>query len=353
MTEQPQFRTAFRGYEPADVDSTIAQLRRALENGNAELGRVTVDAENARARASESTAAHRAATQRIAELEQQLATAGRPSYEELGQTVGRILTLAEKEAKELRDKAKADADALVTSATAQAEATRDKAAREASDKASAAKAEAARLLEDARRKADEIVDHADRESTARLEEAEAVYENQRQRATAAAADFEKTLAGRRQAAAAEFEQQTAAHGQQLAASTARRDAAEAEASHMLEQANQQARAQLSAAQEEANRLVTAARAQADRIRTDSSRELAAATQRRDAITAQLTNVRQMLATLGQGAGAALSLDVLPDALPAPKDADADAEPAADPRDAVEAIDDIEADALAREPVATK
>jgi len=36
---------------------------------------------------------------------------------------------------------------------------------------------------------------------------------------------------------------------------------------------------------------------ADRIRSESERELSAATQRRNAINAQLTNVRQMLATL--------------------------------------------------------
>jgi len=346
MTDQPQFRTAFRGYEPADVDSTIAHLRKAVENGNAELGRVTVEAENARMRASEAQAAHRTAAQRIAELEAQLATVGRPTYEELGQTIGRILTLAEQEAKDLRSKAKADAAALLASATAQAEALGDKSAREASERLSSSNAEGARILEDAKRKADEIIDHADRESTARLEEAEAVYEHQRQRATAAAADFEQTLAGRRDAAAAEFEQQLTAHGQQLAASTARRDAAETEAAKLLEQATQQARAQLSAAQEEANRLVSAARAQADRIRTDSSRELAAATQRRDAITAQLTNVRQMLSTLGQGAGAALSLDLIPEVVPAAESSDATDEPTADSAASAEAV-------VVEEPAASK
>jgi hypothetical protein len=43
------------------------------------------------------------------------------------------------------------------------------------------------------------------------------------------------------------------------------------------------------------------------LREESERELAASTAQRDAITSQLANVRQMLATLGGGA---------PDALPA-------------------------------------
>ena len=48
----------------------------------------------------------------------------------------------------------------------------------------------------------------------------------------------------------------------------------------------------------AHTLVSEAKTKADRIRGDSERELAAATQRRDSINAQLSNVRQMLAALG-------------------------------------------------------
>nr|WP_284289414.1 hypothetical protein [Angustibacter aerolatus] len=49
-----------------------------------------------------------------------------------------------------------------------------------------------------------LLDDADREATARREEAEAVYEHQRARAAQAAADFETTLAQRRQRAEADF-----------------------------------------------------------------------------------------------------------------------------------------------------
>ena len=44
-------------------------------------------------------------------------------------------------------------------------------------------------------------------------------------------------------------------------------------------------------------MVSEARTSADRVRAESERELAAAAQRRDSINAQLSNVRQMLATL--------------------------------------------------------
>ena len=52
----------------------------------------------------------------------------------------------------------------------------------------------------------------------------------------------------------------------------------------------------------ADALVGEARATADRIRADTDRELAAATQRRDSINQQLVNVRQMLATLSGASG---------------------------------------------------
>ena len=54
------------------------------------------------------------------------------------------------------------------------------------------------------------------------------------------------------------------------------------------------------AERQAASIVGEARAQVARIRADSDRELAAASQRRDSINAQLTNVRQMLATLTGG-----------------------------------------------------
>jgi hypothetical protein len=55
-------------------------------------------------------------------------------------------------------------------------------------------------------------------------------------------------------------------------------------------------------------LVKEARSTADRVRADSDRELAAASQRRDSINAQLSNVRQMLQTLSGAAIAAPALD---------------------------------------------
>lgn len=299
MTES-QFRTAFRGYDPADVDPVMTRLRKSVAESNEEVGRVNVALADARSELESLRARHAETEQRVAALTEQLDTAGRPSYAELGATVGKILTLAEEEAAGLKGAATAEAERVTSEARAAADDLASQARRDADELGSSSKAEAARILEDAKRKADDIIDHADRESSARREEAEAVYEHARQRATEAAADFEQTLAGRRGEATRDFEALLATHQAQLAESTARRDAAEAEATQLLEDAQRKSRALLDAAQAEATGLVSSARATADRVRSDSERELAAAAQRRDSITAQLSNVRQMLATLGQG-----------------------------------------------------
>ncbi|HEX5771903.1 MAG TPA: hypothetical protein VFY11_13155, partial [Nocardioidaceae bacterium] len=47
---------------------------------------------------------------------------------------------------------------------------------------------------------------------------------------------------------------------------------------------------------------------AARVRSESERELSAATQRRDSINAQLSNVRQMLATLTGGSAVGMLAD---------------------------------------------
>ena len=129
------------------------------------------------------------------------------------------------------------------------------------------------------------------------QEAEAIFEQQRADAAQAAADFETTLAERRERTAAEFRQQQAATQAQLDDLAQQVESARAAAQKEQESAEAQARRTLVEAEERAESIVREARAAADRVRSDSDRELAAATQRRDSINAQLTNVRQMLATL--------------------------------------------------------
>ena len=93
--------------------------------------------------------------------------------------------------------------------------------------------------------------------------------------------------------AAQFE---TARGQ-LDAAQAHLEQTRNEAQRIRGDAELGARRQVEDAQKDAAEIVAQARAHADRISAETERELAAATQRRDSINAQLANVRQMLATL--------------------------------------------------------
>jgi DivIVA domain-containing protein len=302
MTQQnAAFRTVMRGYEPAEVDRALADLHKALDQARAEAGDSSVAATKLTSQIAQLQEQANGYRTRIAALEQEQKETVAPSFTDLGARIGKMLKLAEDEAADLRAKAKAEAEKLVAEAEAAAEQTRTAADRYAADVTSRTDAESTRTLEAAKRQSDEIMDYADREATARREEAEAVYEHQRARAAAAAADFEKTLAERRDKAGEEFATQMQTNEQAIALAQERQAAIEAEADRTLTEAKAQAEAHLKSARDEAAQHVDSARLAAEKIRRESERELQAATSRRDAITAQLTNVRQMLATLGGAA----------------------------------------------------
>ena len=152
-------------------------------------------------------------------------------------------------------------------------------------------------MEDARKAADEHRDSAERDASVRLQEAEAVYEEQRARAAKAAADFETTLAGRRSAAEDEFTQKMGEAQGRLDEMSDLAERTRLDAEGTRAQAAKEAGRLTEDAHEAAAQIISEAKATAERIRSDSERELAAATQRRDSINSQLANVRQMLATL--------------------------------------------------------
>ena len=142
---------------------------------------------------------------------------------------------------------------------------------------------------------------ADTQAAATREEASGHLESVRARAAQAAADFETALAKRRQKAEADHMARTTAAERELAETVARTDQLRAEAEKMRADAERRSQEMLAAAQRESGELVAEARAQADRTRRESERELASLSKRRDAITDQLRNVREMLSTLTGGA----------------------------------------------------
>lgn len=277
MNEQTPLPSAWRGYQRAEVDRRLGDLSRAVAERDGQLQ------------------ALRAAARTVEEQAPVARSIGVPDFTELGERIGQMLTLAAQEAETIRDQARADAAATLADAQAQAGAR----------------------LED-----------ADREAAARRQEAAAVFERQAARAAAAAAELEATLAARREQADGDHQALLDKQQRALAAVQERADSLTSDASRALGEAKAEATTLLEKARAEARGVLTAARDQAERIKRDSERELAAAIERRDAITAQLGNVRQMLGTLGGGAAIGALLDGAPEQVQANEPAVA--EPVSEP-----------------------
>lgn len=302
------FRSVLRGYDPAQVDQHVHELAQAAAAARQETAQRTIEVTKLEAAHDQLRNEVERHVQRARKLEEEQMKASAPTYATLGDRIGSILTLADKEASELRTRAQADAANHHALADESALATRQEADRYAAEMRSAAEAEAARFMEDAKRQADSVLDDADREAMARREEAEAVYERSRAKSATAAVDFETTLAARRDSSALEFAAEVTAAEQQLATVRLQSEQTRIESEQSQQEAATRSEQQLEQAMNHAHTLVAEAKTKAERIRGDSERELAAATQRRDSINAQLSNVRQMLSALG-GAVVGNALDL--------------------------------------------
>src|SRR4051812_16719496 len=148
-----------RGYDPAEVDRRLDELTSAVTS-------LTQQRDGLATRVQE---LHDAAS----------GAAEPPGFEHLGSRVGQILALADEEANELRERARAEAEAHTTGAHESTAQLREEADQYAVRTRSEAEARAARIEEEARKAADDHRDGAERDASARLQEAEAVYEEQR------------------------------------------------------------------------------------------------------------------------------------------------------------------------------
>jgi len=292
------FRSVLRGYDPAQVDQHVHELAQAAAAARKEAAERTIEVRKLEAAHGQLRNEVERHVQRARTLEEEQMKASAPTYATLGERIGSILTLADEEASDMRARAQSDAANHHALADESALATRGEADLYATEMRSAAEANAARFMEDAKQQADSVLDDADRQAMARREEAEAVYERSRAKSATAAVDFETTLAARRDSSALEFAAEVTAAEQQLATVRLQSEQARAESEQSQQEAASRSEQQLEQAMNHARTLVAEAKTKAERIRGDSERELAAATQRRDSINAQLSNVRQMLAALG-------------------------------------------------------
>ncbi len=281
---QPSFRLVRRGYEPTEVDQRITELMKQAGANQQRIVELTT-------RMRELEAAQALAVEQVPN------PPAAPTFTDLGARVGQILALADEEAAEIRGNAKADFDERLREAEQTAERVRAEADNYALKRRQSADEEAKALVDAAHRRSDELLEETKREAETRRAEADALYEGQQAKAAQAAADFETTLAERRDRVEQEFAVQFETTRGQLDEAQAHLEETRNEAQRIRNDAEIGARRQVEDAQAEASEIIAQARAHADRIAAESDRALAAATQRRDSINAQLANVRQMLATL--------------------------------------------------------
>lgn len=280
-TADEAFDIVLRGYERKQVDDHLGRLN------------------------SERVAAAQrinALERRVEELHFELQNAQKqgdaePSYAGLGARVEKILRLAEEEAQDLKVEAQASAEKDRKAAEAAAGQVRTQADEDARARREQTRQEAAKLLEEARKEAAQVRAEAANEAAAKRDEAEGILEAARAKAAQAAAEFEASLAKRREQAERDLAIRQEGAERHLKETSDQAEQLRVEAQKMREEAERRSRQMLETAQREAEDIVAEARAKAERSRLEAERELAALTHRRDSINAQLSNVREMLATL--------------------------------------------------------
>jgi cell division septum initiation protein DivIVA len=288
------FDVALRGYDRDQVDAHLASLDSEFSSVLSERDRLATQVRQLKGR--------------VEELHLQ---PGGPdgvgsehatgsSLDGFGARVEKILRIAEDEAAEVREETRAQVERERQDAAKKIGEIREAAERDASLHRRKIEQEANQLLDKARQEAARVRAEAEAHAGSTREEASGHLEAVRARAAQAAADFETALAKRRQKAEADHSVRTEAAERELAETVARTDQLRAEAEKTRADAERRSQEMLQAAQRESGELVAEARGQADRTRRESERELSSLSKRRDAITDQLRNVREMLSTLTGG-----------------------------------------------------
>ena len=285
------FDVALRGYDRDQVDAHLASLESEFTGALSERDRLAERVKQLENRVEEL---------HLQSPEEPPAQTGSP-VNGFGARIEKIMRLAEDEAKTVREETQAEIEQDRAEAKKKVAAIQQAAEKDAAAHQQKIQSEAGGILDKARQEAARVRADADAQAAATREEASGHLESVRARAAQAAADFETALAKRRQKAESDHMARTNAAERELAETVARTDQLRAEAEKMRADAERRSAEMLQAAQRESAELVGEARAQADRTRRESERELASLSKRRDAITDQLRNVREMLSTLTGGA----------------------------------------------------
>ncbi|MGD0810577.1 MAG: DivIVA domain-containing protein [Acidimicrobiales bacterium] len=254
----PNFAEARRGgYDQGQVTAYVGGLIREMETAHSKVAELSRLVE--RLHAENNTYKQKAGSR----------------YSGFGERIDQILLLAESEAAEVRQAATSEAERL---------------------KAEVEKW-AASLWEDSKRQAEGIRADAERDALATRSEAQAYFEAQRTNAAKVAAELEATIAARREQAEQENGDRLSAVSRQVAAAEEHAAQMRVDADRLRSETEIVANKRLADAERRAHEIIEEARANADRVRADSERELAAAMERRDLIDTQLGNLRHALSAL--------------------------------------------------------
>lgn len=267
MSQEAQFRSVLRGYDPEQVRSAMDELQSSIVTARRIAADRTIELTRAEEQLAQANRDLDEAAARIVELERRPTQAPSASGD-VGARIASILALANEEAEDLRAAGQEDARRQRDEADAAIAASRAEAERYVADSRRNAEDEANRILDEARRQAAEVRAEAERDAQGRRAEAQAILERHQAQAEAVSA----------------FGAQIAEHSERLRLAQAR-----------VEQL----------AYEEASLVEGQAKENADRIEQERKNQLAAVDARRESITAQLGTVDGLLRELGDAVGAPL------------------------------------------------
>src|ERR687892_1663460 len=313
----PDFTIVLRGYERTQVDMFIERLQARIDELTTTAAKAKTGTTDARDRINE-------LERKVAEQAKQLEERAQPTLSGLGTRVEQLLRLAEEQAKEHRgeskreaekliaaahleskevvEKARAVATAVKTAAEREAKATRDTAERETNELRNVASREA----EEKRAAASKLLTKAKEKREAELQALELELAERRERVEREESERHETAVAATQKLVGEAEQRAKTADDRAReteeATVARRRESEAQASEIIDKAKAFAERTVADAKSDAEQLVFDAKTHAEVTKQTAEREVAGLTRQRDAVTNQLTQLREMLSGLA-GVGA--------------------------------------------------
>lgn len=270
--DSQEFRVVLRGYEPAQVDA----LRQALQTQLDEA-----DSETLSQRSDPSISVETPQ----ASFSRRLTT---------------ILELADEEATEIRQTAAANAEQLRADVEQSTTQLREEADAYATKRTDDAEAFASKLVTDAEETATKTIATASREADEMRQAAASLLDEQKAKAATIEADFERGMEARRTEAETKLRDVIDDHQTRMHDLDEHLEKRRVEGERRHQEALSASRAILEDAHNRADAIIAEAAASAENLRVESEKEVAVITKQRDDINAQLSNVREMLASLTGG-----------------------------------------------------